>query len=55
MRSQLRTPVLVVLVHLLLEWNTYVLFNSDIVNFVWKTDEKGRERVQKIFLFFGVA
>ena len=55
MRSQLRTPVLAVLVHLLLEWNTYLLFNSDIVNFVWKTDEKDRERVQKVFLFFGVA
>ena len=24
------------LVQLLLEWNTYLLFNSDIVNFVWK-------------------
>ena len=55
MRSQLRIPVLAVLVHLLLEWNTYLLFHSDIVNFVWKTDEKGRERVQKVFLFFGVA
>ena len=20
-------------------WNTYVLFNTDIVNFAWKTDE----------------
>ena len=27
------------LVHLLLESNTYLHFNSDIVNFVWKTDE----------------
>ena len=28
-----------ILVHLLLEWNTYLLFNSDIVNFVWKINE----------------
>ena len=35
----LRTPILVVLVPLPLEWNTYLLFNSDIVNFVWKTDQ----------------
>ena len=33
-----------VLVHLPLEWNTYLLFNSDIANFVWNTDESGRER-----------
>ena len=33
------TPILVILVHLLLKWNTYLLFNSDILNFVWKTDE----------------
>ena len=31
-----------VLVHLVLELNTYLHFNSDIVNFVWKTDEEGR-------------
>ena len=30
-----------VVVHLLLEWNTYLLFNSDIVNFMWKNDEEG--------------
>ena len=35
-----------VLVHLLLEWNTYLHVNSDIVNFVWKTDE-GREGGRK--------
>ena len=22
-----------------LEWNIYLVFNSDIVNFVWKADE----------------
>ena len=26
------------IVQLPLEWNTYLLFNSDIVNFVWKID-----------------
>ena len=26
-------------VQLALGWNIYVLFNTDIVNFVWKTDE----------------
>ena len=55
----MRTLVLAVLIHLPLEWNTYLLFNTDIVNFVWKTDEKGREVVQKAlfcyYLFFGVA
>ena len=29
-----------VLVHLLLEWNTYLHFNSDIGKFVWKPDEE---------------
>ena len=42
MRSQLRTPILAVLFHLPLDWNTYLLFNSDIVNFVWKTNERCR-------------
>ena len=37
--TQLRTPTLVVRVQLPLGWNTYVLFSTDIVNFVWKTDE----------------
>ena len=35
-------------VHLLLGWNTYLLFNSDIVNFVWKTD--GREAESIVWL-----
>ena len=39
-----------VLVHLLLEWNTYLLFNSDIVNFLWKTDEGGRGAVSIVLL-----
>ena len=47
MRSQLRTPVPPVLIHLLLQWNTYLYFNSDIVNFVWKTDYGGGERGNK--------
>ena len=34
----MRTPTLAVLVQLPLEWNTYLLFNSDIVNFLWETD-----------------
>ena len=33
------TATLVVRVQLSLEWNTYLHLNSDIVNFVWKTDE----------------
>ena len=37
--TQLRTLTLAVLVQLPLGWNTVVLFNTDIVNFVWKTDE----------------
>ena len=36
-----------VLVHLLLEWNNYLDFNSDIVNFVWKTDQGGGGRDRK--------
>ena len=37
--TQLRTLTLAGLVQLPLGWNTVVLFNTDIVNFVWKTDE----------------
>ena len=37
--TQLRTPTLAVQVQLLLGWNTYVLFNTDIVNFALKTNE----------------
>ena len=39
LRTWLRTPILAVRVQLPLEWNTYLLFNFDIVNFVQKTDE----------------
>ena len=35
------TPIPTVLVHLLLEWNAYLLFNPDIVNFVWRANEEG--------------
>ena len=28
-----------------LSWNAYLLFNSDIVNFVWKTDEGETESI----------
>ena len=37
--SWVKTPTLAVRVQLPLGWNIYWLFNSDIVNFVWKTDE----------------
>ena len=32
-------------VQLSLGWNTYLLFNADIVNFVWKTDEGEAENI----------
>ena len=41
-----------VLVNLLLQWNTYLLSNSDIVNFVWKTDEGGESIVLLIFVLW---
>ena len=47
-----------VLVHLLLEWNIPVHFNSDTVNFAWKTDEgegRGQTALFCYILFFGVA
>ena len=37
--TQLRTPILAVRVQLPLGWNTYVVFTTDILNFVCKTDE----------------
>ena len=39
---------MVVQVQLPLGWNTYLLFNTDIVNFVWKTN--GGESI--VLLFF---
>ena len=36
-----------------LGWNTYLLFNTDIVNFVWKTDEgEAKSIVLLIFVFW---
>ena len=44
---------MVVLVQLPLEWNTYLLFNSDVLNVVWKTDERGQKsRILLIFVFW---
>ena len=39
------TPTLVVRIHLPLGWNNDLLFNSDIVNFVWKTNEREAESI----------
>ena len=36
---------LVVQVQLPLGWNTYLLLNTDIVNFVWKTDDGEAESI----------
>ena len=46
----MRTPTLAVRVQLLLRWNTYILFNSDIMNFVWKIDDRETESIA--FLIF---
>ena len=48
--TQLRTPALAVRVQLPLGWNIYLLFDTDIVNFVWKTDEGEAESVA-LFIF----
>ena len=32
-------------VQLPLGWNTYMLFNTDIMNYVWKTDEVEAESI----------
>ena len=37
-------------VQLLLGWNTYLLFNTDIVNFVSKTDEGEAESIVLLIL-----
>ena len=42
------TPILAVLVQLLLEY--FLLFNSDIVNYMWKTDERGGRGAESIVL-----
>ena len=36
-------------VQLPLGWNTYLFFNSDIVNFVWKTYEGETKTILLIF------
>ena len=40
---------LAVLVQLPLGWNTYLLFNTDTVNFAAKTDESEAESILLIF------
>ena len=51
----MRTPTLAVLVQLPLIWNTYLLFNTDIVNFVCKTGESEVESIALFFVFFLVV
>ena len=41
-------------VQLPLGWNTYVFFNTDIVSFVWKTDE-GEGRKHCFVNFYSLA
>ena len=43
--NQLRTPTLAVRVQLPLGWNTYLVFNTNNVNFVWKTNEGEAESI----------
>ena len=45
------TPIPAVLVRLLLEGNTYLLFNSDFVNFVWKPIRGGGGREDRKHCF----
>ena len=47
------TPILAVQVQLPLGWNSYLLFNFDIVNFAQKTDhEEAESIVLLIFVFW---
>ena len=48
------TPIPMVLVCLLLNENTYLLSNSDIVHFVWKTDKGVRRGTESIVLLIFV-
>ena len=48
--TQLRASTLAVRVQLPLGWNTYLVFNSDIVNFVWKTNE-GETEIIVLLIF----
>ena len=41
---------LAIRVQLPLKWSTYLLFNSDIVNFVWKTDDGEAESIVLLIL-----
>ena len=41
----MRTPTLAVQVQLTLGWTTYLLFISDIRNFVWKTNQGEAESI----------
>ena len=54
MRYWLRTPIAAILVHLQLGWNSYLLFISDIVNVVWKTDKGGEKGTERIVLLIFV-
>ena len=49
--TQLRTPKLAVRVQLPLRWNTYLFFNTDVVNFVWKTDAAETESIVLLIFF----
>ena len=46
----MRTPTLPVRVQLPLGWNTYLLFNTDTVHFVWKTDREAEKIVLLMFV-----
>ena len=48
--TQLRTPTLAVRVQLMLAWNTYLVFNTDIVNFAVETNAEST--VLLIFLLW---
>ena len=41
-----------VLIQLPLEWNAYLLFNPDIVNFVWKRDDEEAESIVLLTFVF---
>ena len=48
----MRTPKLAVRVQFPFEWNIYLLFNSDIMNLVWKTRGGDRKHSLVNFCFF---
>ena len=51
----MRPATLTFRVQLPLEWNSYLLSSTDIVNFVWKTDEGEAESIVLLICFFGGA